>query len=161
MSDTTQLARLPDRIARLTKRQRDCLELVAQGYTSKEIGRRLGISFSTVDNHIQMAVQLLEVEGRAEAGRLFVQFAEIASGQRLPSEPRALADAGVDHEQSRAEKSGGRRSFLASILPPIGGKENALTPSQTFLAIVRIAFIAALAFAACVMVVRMSFELLA
>jgi FixJ family two-component response regulator len=45
------------RFDRLTLRQKDCLRLVAQGYTSKEIGRELGISYSTVDNHLLAATQ--------------------------------------------------------------------------------------------------------
>jgi DNA-binding CsgD family transcriptional regulator len=160
MSETRTHAAVQERVARLTKRQRDCLELVAQGYTSKEIGRRLGISFSTVDNHIQAAVQLLEVDGRAEAARLLVQSGEPAPRQSLPSEPGTLAPIDPEPDQAVAEQPRGWRAALASLIPPIGGSENALTPSQSVLAVVRIAFLAALAFVACVMVVRMSIRAL-
>ena len=46
-------------IAQLTERQKDCLRLVGQGFTSKEIGRELDLSPSTVDNHVASAVPVL------------------------------------------------------------------------------------------------------
>ena len=149
---------LEARFARLTNRQKDCLQLVAQGYTSKEIGRQLGISFSTVDNHIQAAMQLLQVEGRAEAGRLYAQLASDEAGQRLPSQPAAIATVYPELDGSSVRQ--GWRQKLTSLLPPVGGQENPLSPSQSSLAIVRIAFLAALAFIACVMIVKMSFRAL-
>jgi DNA-binding NarL/FixJ family response regulator len=40
-----------DRYERLTEREREVLQLTAEGYTSKEIGERLYISHRTVDKH--------------------------------------------------------------------------------------------------------------
>lgn len=57
-------------IGRLTERQKACLRLVGQGYTSKEIGRHLGISPATVDNHIRAVLDALQAETRQEAARL-------------------------------------------------------------------------------------------
>ena len=51
----------------------------------------LGISYSTVNNHLQAAIQLLEVGGRKEAARLYSQTLENPAGQRVPSEPADLA----------------------------------------------------------------------
>jgi DNA-binding NarL/FixJ family response regulator len=41
----------PDPLAVLTPRQREILQLVAEGHTSKEIAQRLGLSYRTVDSH--------------------------------------------------------------------------------------------------------------
>jgi DNA-binding CsgD family transcriptional regulator len=57
---------------RLTPRQRECLELAADHWTSKEIGRRLNIAPKTVDRHIEEAVKKLGVADRAAAVRLLL-----------------------------------------------------------------------------------------
>jgi DNA-binding NarL/FixJ family response regulator len=51
----------------LTDRERDVLELVAQGRANPEIARRLGISDKTVRNHVSSIFAKLEVLGRPEA----------------------------------------------------------------------------------------------
>jgi DNA-binding CsgD family transcriptional regulator len=76
-------------ILRLTKRQKDCLRLVAQGYTSKEIGRALDLSPSTVDNHILAAVQSMSATSRGKAAR---SLAGAEARQKLPRESLALAE---------------------------------------------------------------------
>lgn len=144
---------------RLTERQKDCLGLVAEGYTAKEIGRMLGISYSTVNNHLQAAIQLLEVDGRKEAARLYARTLENPARQRVPSEPAALAEGEPSFDQEPATWLRGWRR-IGALLPPLGGRQNALSPSSSFLAIFRVAFLGALAFIACVMVVKMSFDAL-
>ena len=47
---------------RLTKRQREVLELVAEGLTNREVGERLGISQRTVEIHRKDAIIALGVE---------------------------------------------------------------------------------------------------
>ncbi len=49
--DRLRLADLKARAASLTAREREVLELAATGEPNKEIGRRLGISFRTVELH--------------------------------------------------------------------------------------------------------------
>jgi DNA-binding CsgD family transcriptional regulator len=58
------------RIARLTPGQLDCLRLVDQHLSSKEIAGKLNISSHTVDQRIRGALQTLGVERRAQAARL-------------------------------------------------------------------------------------------
>lgn len=48
--------------ADLTERQYDCLLRAGEGMSSKEIGRVLGISPSTVDNHIHVAITKLNAK---------------------------------------------------------------------------------------------------
>ncbi|MEI9850098.1 MAG: helix-turn-helix transcriptional regulator [Sphingomonas sp.] len=148
-----------DRIVRLTERQKDCLRLVAQGYTSKEIGRQLGLSYSTVDNHLLAAVQILELGGRAEAARCFAQY-EQRLGQELPRQPAALVDPSTPADDRPAIAGTGRWKWLKALLPPIGGRENDLSPLQKLLAIARIALFSTLVFVACVIVIRMCFDAL-
>ncbi len=62
-----------DSVARLTQGQLDCLLLVDQHLSSKEIAVELGISSHTVDQRIRQALQILQVERRAQAARLVAQ----------------------------------------------------------------------------------------
>lgn len=62
----------------LTPGQIECLMLVHQHFTSKEIGPRLGISPHTVDQRIRSALRILGCKNRYQAARL------VAS--RIPSE---------------------------------------------------------------------------
>lgn len=61
---------LEKRVARLTQGQLDCLLLVDQHRSSKEIAGQLGISSHTVDQRIRQALQILGVERRSQAARI-------------------------------------------------------------------------------------------
>jgi len=63
--------RVQDPAGSLTPRQREVLQLVAQGKTAKEIGAILGLSARTVESHKYELMQALGVERSAE----LVQFA--------------------------------------------------------------------------------------
>jgi len=78
-------------ISKLTARQRDCLRLVLRHMQSKEIGRELGISPMTVDNHFRSAIQTLGVASRLEAARLLEAYEQEGASQRLTSQPRPVA----------------------------------------------------------------------
>jgi DNA-binding CsgD family transcriptional regulator len=130
------------KIERLTDRQKDCLRLVARGFTSKEIGRLLDLSPSTVDNHITMAVQLLGAPSRGAAARA---LAGLEGGQYLPSQPPELAEdtnnaLNSPKAEARTQASFGQRLFA---LPPMGGKKNDLDGTSRTLRILQVAVLAA------------------
>jgi len=52
---------------RLTQRQTEVLDLVAQGKTYKEVGAALGLSERTVKYHMDRILELLRLENRAQA----------------------------------------------------------------------------------------------
>ena len=68
MSQTTEI---DDPLAQLSQGQRDCLRLVGQYMSSKEIARELGISPHTVDQRLKRATFLLGLNSRTDAARLF------------------------------------------------------------------------------------------
>ena len=76
---------LPDsphgRVARLSEGQRQCLLLVDEHLSSKQIALRLGISSHTVDQRVRQALQILGVEKRGEAARI------VATALRSSHEP--------------------------------------------------------------------------
>lgn len=73
--------------SKLSKRQKECLKYVREGYTSKEIARILDISPSTVDNHIKAAISALRASGRADAARKIIPY---RNSQKLTSQPQTL-----------------------------------------------------------------------
>jgi DNA-binding CsgD family transcriptional regulator len=128
-------------IERLTERQKDCLRLVAQGYTSKEIGRKLDLSPSTVDNHILTATQMVSANSRGEAGR-FLLSAE--ARQKLPREPLGLVEPAVSGLVSSSAE-GREISYMGRFiwsLPPIGGQRNDLDATRRTLGIFQVAAVA-------------------
>ncbi len=63
----------PPSSERLTPRERECLQLVAEHLSSKEIARRLGLSQHTVDGHLHEARRKLGAPTRRDAVRMFLQ----------------------------------------------------------------------------------------
>ena len=51
------------RKSKLTKRQKQCLDLILDGLSAKEIGNRLGITKSTVESHLYVAYRALGFDG--------------------------------------------------------------------------------------------------
>ena len=55
----------------LTTRQREILELVAEGESNAQIASRLFLSESTIKQHLRSAYKILGVKNRTQAARLF------------------------------------------------------------------------------------------
>ena len=53
--------------AHLTRRQREILDLIAQGLSNKEIARELNIERATVKNHVHSILEKLQVQTRGAA----------------------------------------------------------------------------------------------
>ena len=68
--------RVAERVAQLTQGQLDCLRLVAQHLSSKEIAVQLNISPHTVDQRIRQALHTLGVSRRSQAARLVASNGE-------------------------------------------------------------------------------------
>jgi DNA-binding NarL/FixJ family response regulator len=68
----------PDPIDALTPRQREILQLVAEGLTSKEIAQRLTISYRTVETHRSHLMERLGVRDMAGLVRFAVRAGLVA-----------------------------------------------------------------------------------
>ena len=70
----------------LTRREEECLRLVAQGYLSDEIARRLGLSTHTINKYVEEAVRKLGGAGRGRraVAREFVAAFPAAPEQLVP-----------------------------------------------------------------------------
>ena len=101
------------RVARLTRGQLDCLLLVDQHLSSKEIAAELNISPHTVDQRIRIALQTLGVERRTHAARLVAQHHApyqrlIHQSPYIEIEPPSDESVGAISNQIRhADRAGG------------------------------------------------------
>jgi DNA-binding CsgD family transcriptional regulator len=128
----------PDRRAeRLTSRQVSCIALVANGCSSKEIARELGISPSTVDNHIAAAMHLIGLANRAALASWYNQNRE--------------SEIAINEAEERAERD---RSYNISIsLPPMGGIRNSLSMMERAFSALQIMTVSVMAASSLILVV--------
>jgi DNA-binding CsgD family transcriptional regulator len=147
------------RVARLSPGQLDCLRLVAEHLSSKEIAVELNISPHTVDQRIRGALAVLGVERRAQAARIVAQYSD--PYQRLIHQsPHVEVEAPRQHpgdavgfqirHVDRAGKAGSEsfiteqrlEPFWSSLQPPFATRShprNEMSVGQRLLWIVLIA----------------------
>ena len=116
---------MSQRVARLSSGQLDCLLLVDQLLSSKEIAAELKISPHTVDQRIRQALATLGVERRAHAARIVANHTD--AYQRLIHQPPYIVgnpapghpDAAISHQIRHADRAGeaGGAGFLTEQRP--------------------------------------------
>ena len=129
------------RVARLSPGQLDCLLLVDQLLSSKEIAAELKISPHTVDQRIRQALAILGVERRAHAARTVAHYTgpyqrlihqtPYIVGAAAPSHPDAAVSNQIRHAD-RAGEAGGAgflteqrpASVWPSLQPPFATRSN-------------------------------------
>ena len=125
-------------VERLSDRQRECLRLVYQRFTSKEIGLKLEVAPDTVDQHIKRAMRTLGTGSRAEAARLvFVHDQGDTQLLGTQSETIALASSNAAQAVQDEGSLGHFKRFF--VLPPIGGPHEHLTAGNTLRLIAQLA----------------------
>jgi DNA-binding CsgD family transcriptional regulator len=82
-----------DPLSRLTAQERECLRLVAEQRSSKEIAQALGISKASVDTYCNRARAKLGVDSRREAARMVVRALEGEPSSSSSSSGAAAAEA--------------------------------------------------------------------
>ena len=102
-------------IERLTQGQIDCLLLVHQHLTSKEIGPRLGISSHTVDQRIRGALRILGCKRRSQAATLVVSTQD---KERFLLLQREVAEPFVE-PQTKLPDGKSRRSIRLPFATPV------------------------------------------
>jgi DNA-binding CsgD family transcriptional regulator len=132
---------IQQRVERLTAGQLDCLKLVDQHLSSKEIAAELGISSHTVDQRIRQALHILGVERRSQAARLVSRHS--GPYQRLihqsphiePGARTGHPNGAVSHQIRHADRAGRAGdpgflteqrpvSFWPSLQPPFATRSN-------------------------------------
>ena len=143
--DSSEAALMAARVARLSPGQLDCLRLVNDHLSSKEIAAELHISPHTVDQRIRQSLGILGVDRRSQAARIVAQQAGPYEGayQRLihqspyiPGDSQSgQPEAAVSHQIRHADRAGeaGGAGFLTeqrpatfwpSLQPPFATRSN-------------------------------------
>lgn len=73
LGDLDQEDNIRSRLVTLTKRESQILQVVAKGYSNKEISDNLNISEGTVKVHVKSLLKKLQVKSRVEAAVLYLQ----------------------------------------------------------------------------------------
>ena len=100
------------RVARLSPGQLDCLRLVDQHLSSKEIAAELHISPHTVDQRVRQSLSILGVERRTQAARIVAQYSGpyqrlIHQSPYIPADPQSgHPEAAVSHQIRHADRAG-------------------------------------------------------
>src|SRR5690606_34647763 len=71
----------PQALTGLSPREREILELIGEGLTNRQIGKRLYLSEKTVKNHISRLLAKLGVERRIQAAVLATELRSSSGGQ--------------------------------------------------------------------------------
>ncbi len=116
---------IAERIGKLSSGQLDCLLLVDQLLSSKEIAAELRISPHTVDQRIRHALATLGVERRAQAARIVARHKGpyqrlIHQSPYIPASPQSgQPEAAVSHQIRHADRAGraGGAGFLTEQRP--------------------------------------------
>ncbi len=76
----------------LTEGQKNCLRLVDDLLTSKEIARKLGISPFTVDQRLDSARKKLHAQSRKEAAKIYLAMETRSLSEPIVYDPTDIAD---------------------------------------------------------------------
>ncbi|MEP0144502.1 MAG: helix-turn-helix transcriptional regulator [Parasphingorhabdus sp.] len=116
-------------VEKLTEAQKQCLRLVADLMSSKQIARSLQISHHTVDQRLKRAQSILNVSSRAEAARLLISYE--AEAKKLDSDIyQTLVYQSSDLPQYRYARKEGASADERS--PSVDSGETELRESQAF-----------------------------
>ena len=86
----------PDALARLTPREHEVLDLLAQGRSTREIADAMSVSVNTVRSHVNVLLHKLGVHSRLRAVALFTAG---------PGDPRAVGPTNIRSRTARDHRS--------------------------------------------------------
>lgn len=139
---------MSESVTQLSDSQKNCLRLVGQGMSSKEIAIRTGLAPQTVDTYLKLAIRYLGATNRREAARMLASW-ELS--QISGSPPEAVANDPADGDQASAASE---RQWTGDLLPPqVGGIRNDLNMAQRTYAVLKVAAISSAAVIALVLLI--------
>jgi DNA-binding CsgD family transcriptional regulator len=147
----------------LTEGQKDCLRLVDDHHTSKEIARILGISPFTVDQRLDAARRKLQAVTRRDAAKIFAAMENGNLSEPFVYEAARLETSVFGDIQTSppglAGQAYGRLSSFVSV-PPLGGERHELSKKEILVQSLNIAFFSTLVIAFVVLVLTGTMRLL-
>lgn len=90
------------RVKLLTEGERECLRLVYQHMTSKDIARQLGVSHHAVDMRLRQAIRKLDVISRIDAARALIADEEVSPTDSTGTDYQSLIYQAPELEENAA-----------------------------------------------------------
>lgn len=126
----------------LNAKQKECLRLVSEGLTSKQIAPRVGLTHESVNTYVKAAARLLGAPNRAVAARMLLEHEALPKGE-FPSQPvepaPQLSETEATDGLSRSPRSAPLIGGIMASVPPIGGSVSGLTAGEKVAAMLRAA----------------------
>lgn len=132
----------------LTEGQKDCLRLVNDHLTSKEIARILQISPFTVDQRLDAAKKKMGVSSRREAAKIFAEAGDRTIYQQTIYQNGSFSSE-MDGPNNIEPSNRVAQTFKAFSqlmpVPPIGGERHNLSKKEIIRQSISIAFVGSIA----------------
>jgi DNA-binding CsgD family transcriptional regulator len=126
----------------LSAKQKDCLRLVAEGLTSKQIAPKVGLTHESVNTYVKTATRIVGAPNRSVAARMLLEYEAIPK-REFPSQPIA-EPASARQIRAADELPGSPRPTsqglgILALVPPLGGSDREMTVGETMAAMLRAA----------------------
>jgi RNA polymerase sigma factor (sigma-70 family) len=82
VEDASRKGIVRNSVVKMTEREREIVELIAEGLSNKEIGKRLGIATDTVKSHVHNILEKLSLRSRVEVAAHAGRGAVVNRGRR-------------------------------------------------------------------------------
>lgn len=138
-------------VQQLTRRQCELLQLVAEGYTSKEIAERTKMAVASIDNLVARAARTLKVRNRRDAAALYIasrQHASVppsgASSVTIEDPERTWVEAESLQEAAPGNNNRSVLGFIVRLLsgPPMSGTSDPHNHRRITFEVLWVAFVA-------------------
>ena len=118
-----------DRFARLAPRHRECLRLVRQLKSSKQIALELGIAPGTVDGYLTEAAEIIGVRGRAAAANALAEHESTLPPAAVPAVPPADPGQAPPPEIPGVELAGVVEAPVSPAFPIVPDRADPVAPA--------------------------------
>ncbi len=145
-------------VSGLTAVRQECLRLVGEGHSSKEIAQILGLSHRTVDQYLHEATRSLGATNRRQAAKIYKESDVAIALKKLQLKPTPVVELPELSDREGAAETP-RRSPLKLWLPPMGGPPNDLSTTAKLIAIGKTGLFTVLLMIAMVIVIKGAFVL--
>lgn len=147
----------------LSAKQKECLRLVADGLTSKQIAPRVGLTHESVNTYVKTATRALGAPNRSVAARMLLEH-EAVPNREFPSPPvvEPIPERQIEPADGLpgSPRSASQGPGILAFVPPLGGSDRDLTIGETLAAMLRAALFLAVIVAALLLLVVGGLKLL-
>jgi DNA-binding CsgD family transcriptional regulator len=147
----------------MNSKQKECLRLVSEGLTSKQIAPKVGLTHESVNTYVKSATRLLGAPNRSVAARMLLDYEALPKWEFPPDPVEAADQIGQIDGADELPRFPSPIPFLRggiALVPPIGGRISNLTAIEKIVAMLRAAIFMAAIIATLVLLIAGGLKLL-